>query len=324
MSRVNEPQRISPPAAGTARPVERSVVLGPCEAVVIAQDLRRGKRYPGAGQQRELDQTCRAAVAVSKGMNPGDVQVGEDGVEYCRRNPVVFVLSEHRQAALLLQPSAQAIKKEFAIRTRSAAIVAHADGVGRDLAGNHPFLQMVLEAVEHLAVALRNPLRGELDPDPIRYRVRDFSTGVQNVVHFATQVVLRRRQGKSSLDHPVPNLFGAQRVALYRGGCLHPLDQIDRPHLLRGPRRQCGPGDLPAARHRLTQQCPETSRGRLPPRYTCGCTISMRTPSGPTTNEISMFSPSGLVNGRGSIVNSTPLALISSAAARRSGYCHPR
>ena len=58
--------------------------------------------------------------------------------------------------------------------------------------------------------------------------------------------------------------------------------------------------------------------------YTRGCTISIRTPSGPTTNEISMSSPSGFVNGRGSIVNSTPLALISSAAARRSGYCQPR
>ena len=50
----------------------------------------------------------------------------------------------------------------------------------------------------------------------------------------------------------------------------------------------------------------------------------MDTSSGPMTKEIFISCPSAFVNGRGSIVNATPLLLISAAAASRSGKLQPR
>ena len=71
------------------------------------------------------------------------------------------------------------------------------------------------------------------------------------------------------------------------------------------PRRGRARGERRAA---FGRRCTPPEHRRFFRRlYASGWTISILTPSGPVTNEISMSSPRGLVKGRGSMSKSTPL-----------------
>ena len=71
------------PLAGT---LQATVVLRPRAVVMGAQQIRCRPRQAGLAQQAYLQQTRRAAVAIAEGMNPGDVEVGEDGLAECRKS----------------------------------------------------------------------------------------------------------------------------------------------------------------------------------------------------------------------------------------------
>ena len=68
-----------PALAGTLEP---AIIRRPCAVVVRAQQIGCRLRQFGLAQKTGLKQARRAAVAIGKGVNPGDVNVGDEGLEY--------------------------------------------------------------------------------------------------------------------------------------------------------------------------------------------------------------------------------------------------
>lgn len=70
--------------ARVTRRLKLSVVALSGPVVVVAQQVGRGGGHPCPEQEEELDESCRAPVAVSERMNPSEVDVRsnrlEDGV----------------------------------------------------------------------------------------------------------------------------------------------------------------------------------------------------------------------------------------------------
>ena len=73
-------------AAGLAGSVKLTVVLSSSVVVVVAEEVRYWRWDAGAREDEELHEPSCATVAVSEGMNPGEVEVCQDRLDDCHRD----------------------------------------------------------------------------------------------------------------------------------------------------------------------------------------------------------------------------------------------
>jgi hypothetical protein len=180
---------------------------------VIAQQVGRRHRHAGIHQQVKFEQAGGASVAVSEGVNPGDVKVRQHGFENCERH-----LPIRAQAGKpLVQPLAQALHQIRAVFRRGSTI--HGPHQNRVLpigSRHHTFVHgkipqhFPVEMLDHL----RRHLRVFTRPDKFGYDPVAFP---DNVFHFLGQIRLAGRKLQRAL-HVLKHLALRQRVPLDRRG----------------------------------------------------------------------------------------------------------
>ena len=242
----------------------------------VAVPVRVNPRNVQVGQRRFQDALGHAAAVgilegatdgrrgIRRGGHVGGSHVGGDsGVRRLGRSRsrhIPFGRSRPRtRHVVLVQPPAKAVQQVVAVLPRRGSIPTDPGLERRDLPWNDPLSQHLLQPIEHGPIGVGDPLSREPRVAAAPNLVADAVAGVQDVAHFPSQVLLRRRQVESAVQCPAHLLLG-QRVVFDGGGRPGALDEIRPVELLGGARRQDGPRNLLAEGHGLPQQSPEPRR----------------------------------------------------------------
>ena len=71
--------------------VEVAVVILPGLVVVVAEEVDCGLGNSGGEEDVKLDEACGSAVAVAERVDPGEIDVGDDGLQDGERKCVAVV-----------------------------------------------------------------------------------------------------------------------------------------------------------------------------------------------------------------------------------------
>src|SRR5580658_8177389 len=97
----------------------------------------RSRRWnTGSEQDIVFEEPRRSAVAVAKGMYPGNIEMRKNGPQ----NAVHDTVARLRIERIIVQPRTEPVEKVIAILARRTQIIRHSHVVQCDLARNYTFL----------------------------------------------------------------------------------------------------------------------------------------------------------------------------------------
>jgi hypothetical protein len=237
-------------SSGSARPVELPVVLRPRLVVVVAEQVGGRARHAGGYEKVELEEARRAAVSIAEGMDPGEIEMRQEGTQQVRSEAQFLPWFEIGTG----EPLAQVVEQVGTVFGRRTPVGAY----GHRVPPEYTRLDVVAsgKAFEHLTVVGGHQLPAQRRDLSGLERTEDLVARLHEVVHFAGEVLLRWGEMELPFEMSQGLLFG-QGVPFDRRRSEDAFDEIKLVQLLgsRGTERYAR--DVLALRSCLTQEQPE-------------------------------------------------------------------
>ncbi len=150
------------------------------------------RHFARPGEDQELNQAGGAAVAVAERVNPRQVEVGHHRPHQHQREVDRCVLVLEVRA---FQPLAEPLEEKLAVVRRCTPVRPDDNGMLAELAGHCTVIELVVEAVQNLAVVVADQVDGEPRVLPSLHLSIDRPQSIQKVAYLHLLVVPGGRCG---------------------------------------------------------------------------------------------------------------------------------